>query len=94
MNRLDKIDRLISSANSSEEVFQNCTNMGPMLTIILDDYANTRVEIDNDYDPIPVEEHIINENKRRSKGMILDFELLSGWVQVILDVKLEVKTRG
>ena len=68
--------------------------MWPMLTLILDDYANTRVEIDNDYDPIPVEEHIINENKRRSKGMILDFKLVSGLVQVILDVKLGVKTRG
>ena len=51
------------------------------LNLILDDYANTRVEIDNDYDPIPVEEHIINENKRRSKGMILDFELVSNRVQ-------------
>jgi len=68
--------------------------MWPILTLILDDYANTRVEIDNDYDPIPVEEHIINENKRRSKGMILDFELVSGRVQVKLKVKLGVKTRG
>ena len=37
---------------------------------ISDDYANTRVELDNDYEPIPVEEHIILENKRRSKGLI------------------------
>lgn len=59
--------------------------------MILDDYANTRVEIDNDYDPIPVEEHIINENKRRSKGMILDFKLVSGSIQVKTGLKLGVK---
>ena len=33
-----------------------------------DDYANTRVELDNDFDPIPLSEHIIIENKRRSQG--------------------------
>lgn len=49
-----------------------------ILNLILDDYANTRVEIDNDYDPIPVEEHIINENKRRSKGRIRDFRVRLG----------------
>ena len=37
-------------------------------THTLDDYANTRVELDNDYDPIPLSEHIIIENKRRSQG--------------------------
>jgi len=55
--------------------------MWPILTLILDDYANTRVEIDNDYDPIPVEEHIINENKRRSKvGWVSSTLILFGSV--------------
>ena len=55
---------------SSEGIFVNLIDLFYRLavTTLSDDYANTRVELDNDYDPIPISEHIIIENKRRSQG--------------------------
>ena len=43
---------------------------------ILDEYANTRIEIENDYEPISLAEHIIIENKRNSRGLVTNIHAL------------------